>query len=129
MKRTILMACGFTAVGLGAAGVVLPILPTTPFLLLAAYCFARSSERFHRWLLCNPVFGDYIRGYLEGLGVSLRAKIVVITLLWIAILVSAFAFVDVWWMRVVLLLIAAAVTVHVILIRPKARACGEESLK
>jgi hypothetical protein len=126
MRRLLLIAGGFISVGLGIIGVVLPILPTTPFLLLAAFCFARSSERFHRWLLSNRVFGAYIRGYIEGLGISIRAKVVVISLLWITILVSVFVFVEPVLLRVLLLLIAGAVTTHVILIRPRERSCAEE---
>jgi len=65
---------GFVFIGLGAAGVVLPLLPTTPFLLLAAGCFAKSSERWHEWLLNNPTFGPIIRNWQDRRCVSFKTK-------------------------------------------------------
>ena len=100
---------------------VLPILPTTPFLLLAAYCFARSSRRAHDWLLTNRVFGRHLRDYLEGKGVSPWAKAGTLVLLWAAIGASVVFFVPMWWARALLRVIGAAVTVHILLIRNRRR--------
>jgi uncharacterized membrane protein YbaN (DUF454 family) len=77
--RVALLSAGFVCVGLAALGVVLPLLPTTPFLLLAAACFARSSPRFYRTLLDNRVFGPLIRDWREHRAVPLRAKVMAIT--------------------------------------------------
>lgn len=66
---------GWLFVGLGLIGVVLPIMPTTPFLLLAAACFMRGSDRLYAWLMHHPVFGAYLRAYREGRGIPLRAKV------------------------------------------------------
>jgi uncharacterized membrane protein YbaN (DUF454 family) len=104
---------------LGIIGIVLPILPTTPFLLLAAACYARSSEKFYNWLLDNRILGSYIRNYIEGRGMPIKVKIFTISMLWITILISAFLIIQIFWIRVVLLIIAIAVTIHIILIRPK----------
>ena len=104
---------------LGIIGIVLPILPTTPFLLLAAACYARSSERFYNWLLNNRILGSYIRNFREGRGMPIKIKIFTITLLWITILISAFLFIKILWVRILLIGIACAVTIHIILIRPK----------
>ncbi len=104
---------------LGIIGIVLPILPTTPFLLLAAACYARSSERFYNWLLNNRILGTYIRNYIEGRGMPIKIKIFTISMLWITILISAFLIIQIFWIRIVLIIIAIAVTIHIILIRPK----------
>ena len=104
---------------LGIIGIVLPILPTTPFLLLATACYARSSEKFYNWLLNNRILGSYIRNYIEGRGMPIKVKIFTISMLWITILISAFLIIQIIWVRVVLIIIAIAVTIHILLIRPK----------
>jgi len=114
LARALLVACGTLAVALGALGVFLPVLPTTPFLLLAAVCYARGSQRCHHWLLHNRLFGRYIRDYREGRGVTLRHKVVALALLWLTIGFAAGWVVPVWWGRLLLLGIAAGVTVHLV---------------
>lgn len=79
--RAVLLVAGFLFVGLAALGVVLPLLPTTPFLLLAAACFARSSARFYRALLGNRIFGPLIRDWREHGAIPRRAKILAITVM------------------------------------------------
>lgn len=115
--RWVLIAAGTIFVGLGTLGIFLPILPTTPFLLLAAACYARSSKRFYDRLINNKWFGAYIKNYREGKGIPLKVKVYTISLLWITILFSAFFFISIFWVRVVLILIAAGVTVHVLIIK------------
>ncbi|MFX1258784.1 MAG: YbaN family protein [Promethearchaeota archaeon] len=110
---------GIICLGLGIIGIFLPILPTTPFLLLAAACFARSSERFYNWLLNNRILGSYIRSYKEGKGMPKKVKIFTISMLWITILLTTFVFIQIIWIRYILIIIAIAVTIHIILIRPK----------
>ncbi|MBI2909507.1 MAG: YbaN family protein [Chloroflexi bacterium] len=100
-------------VGLGILGLVLPLLPTFPFLLLAAGCFAKSSPRFHSWLLNNRYVGRHIRDYGERRGLSLRAKIFAISLMWIVTGYSAIVALDNLHLRVFLFLLVAAVTVHI----------------
>ncbi len=115
--RWILIIAGTIFVGLGTLGIFLPILPTTPFLLLAAACYARSSKRFYDRLINNKWFGAYIKNYREGKGIPLKVKVYTISLLWITILFSAFFFISIFWVSVVLILIAAGVTVHVLIIK------------
>ena len=79
---------GALAVLLGILGIFLPLLPTTPFLLLASWCFARGSTRLHRWLLSHPVFGEYLRNFEAGRGIPLKAKIVATVLLWTSLLLA-----------------------------------------
>ena len=108
--------------GLGIIGIFVPILPTTPFLLLAAACYMRSSERFYRWLTSNRVFGAYVRNYIEGRGMPLRIKVFTILLLWLAIGLSITFAVESLVIRIVLVSIAVGVTVHIVLIRKRVEA-------
>lgn len=80
--KIILNVIGVLAVVLAVLGIFLPLLPTTPFLLLASACFMRGSERLHRWLLNNPLFGEYLRNIEGKQGIPLRAKVVTLVLLW-----------------------------------------------
>jgi uncharacterized membrane protein YbaN (DUF454 family) len=119
LLKAFLIVIGFIAVGLGILGMFLPILPTTPFLLLAAACFAKSSNRFYHWLLNNKWFGSYIKNYREGKGIPLKIKIMALSFLWSTILLSTIFFLDNIYVRIVLLLIALAVTIHISLIKTK----------
>ena len=116
MKKRALIIAGTLSVGLGILGIFLPVLPTTPFLLLAAACYARSSERFYNWLLNNRWFGNYIKNYREKRGLTLKVKVLTISLLWIAIGYSIFR-VDILTVRIILILIAIGVTTHILSIR------------
>lgn len=115
--RWILFVGGFLLTGIGIAGLFLPLLPTTIFLLLAAWCFARSSERFYRWLHYNRLFGKYVRDYQSGNGMTLRSKLISIIMLWIGILASAIWATDNLYIRILLLLIAVGVTWHLVVIK------------
>lgn len=115
--RILLLICGTLCVALAVLGMFLPILPTTPFLLLAAVCYARSSERFYNWLITNRWCGRYIRSYREGRGVPLRHKVVTILLLWLSIGYAAWFLVPQWWGKLILAGIAAGVTIHLVRIK------------
>jgi uncharacterized protein len=103
---------GTVSLAIGLIGIVLPILPTTPFLLLTAACYAKGSKRFYDWLLGNKWFGNYIKNYHEGRGVPLTIKLYTIFLLWITILASAFLVIETWWVRIILITIAISVSIH-----------------
>lgn len=114
--RVALTLAGLVCVGLAAAGVVLPLLPTTPFLLLAAACFARSSPRLNRWLHTNRIFGVYLRRYRRGEGLPLAAKIAILSLLWLSLAASALLAVPdhLWPVRVALALLGLGVSLHIL---------------
>lgn len=111
---------GIFFVGLGLLGVVLPVLPTTPFLLLSLWFFTRSSDRLRHWLLTNRMFGKYISDYHSGQGIPRRAKVYTLVLLWGTIIFSVFVVGSVW-LRVMLLVIAAGVSVHILRMGTKKR--------
>lgn len=115
--RKLLVFLGTIFVGLGILGMFLPLLPTTPFLLLAAACYARSSKRFYHWLLHNKWFGSYIRDYKEEKRIPLKVKIFTVSLLWITIILSAIFATDVTFVRIILIIIALCVTIHILSLR------------
>ncbi len=115
--RRIWIILGSLFLGIGILGVFLPLLPTTPFLVLSAACYARGSERFYNWLLNNRWFGNYIRNYLEGKGIPWKSKVATIALLWVTIGCSAAFAVQSLAVRIVLIVIAIGVTTHILFIR------------
>ena len=112
--HSFLLGLGFISVALGVLGMVVPLLPTTPLLLLAAFCFARSSERFHGWLLSNRIFGETIRNYRDGLGLPMRQKVVTLAILWITMVSTSVFVVPLWSVRILLGAIACGVTVFLL---------------
>ncbi|BBP81879.1 inner membrane protein [Pseudomonas sp. Pc102] len=111
--RYVLLVVGWLAVVLGVIGIFLPVLPTTPFLLLAAACFVRSSRRFYLWLVNHRHLGPWIRDYLEGSGIPLRGKVYAIGLMWISIAFSCYL-VPMPWARGFMLTSAVLVTVYIL---------------
>jgi len=122
--RILLVVCGTICVTLGILGMFLPLLPTTPFLLLAAFCYSRSSKRFYNWLMTNRWSGKYIRNYRQGKGIPLKQKLFTILLLWLTIGYAAGFVVRLRWVKIILFGIAIGVTIHLIRIKtfkPKAQ--------
>ncbi|HNS32661.1 MAG TPA: YbaN family protein [bacterium] len=115
--RILLIVSGTISASIGIIGMFLPVLPTTPFLLLAAFFYSRSSGRFYKWLLSNRLCGTYIRNYVEGKGIPARQKILTLIMLWLTIGYSTFYLISIMWIKILLLLIAAAVTFHVVKIK------------
>jgi uncharacterized protein len=112
VKKIIYILIGSISLGLGTLGIFLPVLPTTPFLLISAWAWAKSSERLYIWLLKNKYFGKYIWRYRQGLGIPLRTKIIAISTLWITIIISIVFYIDYLYADILLFLIASAVTYH-----------------
>jgi len=116
--KVLLIATGTFFIGLGIVGIFVPVLPTTPFLLISATLYAKSSKSFYNWLVNNKILGRYIKNYREGKGIPLKLKIITIVLLWITIGCSAIFAIDIFWVRVMLVIIAIGVTIHIIRIKP-----------
>ena len=114
LNKILLFIAGIISLVLGIIGIVVPILPTTPFLLISAACFVRSSEKHYQWLIQHKWFGATIRNYREHKAIPLITKIYAISVLWITILYSSLFVVDRLWLRIGLILIAAAVSAHIL---------------
>lgn len=114
LLRWILICCGWVSIVAGVVGLFLPLVPTVPFLLLAAASFARSSERFHSWLVEHNHLGPLIRDYLNGGGIPLRVKTMALGMVWVSFPASAFLFAEVVWLKVILLTIAAGITLYLL---------------
>jgi len=116
-NRILLIALGTLCVALGILGMLMPVLPTTPFLLLAAYFYGRSSKRFYHWLITNRWCGEYIRNFREGRGIPPRQKMLTLLLLWLTIGSTVGFAISLWWLRWLLLVIAVIVTIHLLMIK------------
>ena len=111
--RYLLFVCGCVSVVLGVIGIFLPVLPTTPFLLLAAACFARSDKRFYLWLVMHPKLGPWVRAYLDGQGLPLKGKVWALGLMWTSISVSMWI-VPLFWVRIFMLISAISVSIYIL---------------
>ena len=113
LKRYLLVALGTLALGIGMVGLVVPVLPTTPLLLISAYCYLRSSNSLYRWLIGHRVLGRYLQDYLERRTIPRRVKAVALGTLWPSLLVSMF-FIPLFSMRILAALIGAAVSAYIL---------------
>lgn len=116
MKRIIFLCLGITLLGVGAVGVVTPVLPTTPLVLAAFFCFTQSSERAEKWILNNQYFGSYIENYRTKKGVPKNVKLKSIIFLWISLIVSMI-FLRQYILILILCIVGIAVTAHIFLLK------------
>lgn len=112
--RALLLVTGTIFVGIGVLGIFLPLLPTTVFLLIAAACYARSSERAYDWLMTNRVFGRYLRNYQEERGATMTSKVFTIAFLWVGIGATIYFISAPIWLAALLGVIATGVTIHLV---------------
>ena len=106
--RILFILLGSLSLVLAVVGIFLPLLPTTPLLLLAAALYLRSSPRLYEWLLNHKYLGSYIRNFREHRAIPLRAKIVSVTLIWVTLLYSALWVVPQIWIKILLIGLAVA---------------------
>jgi hypothetical protein len=119
LGRLLWTALGTLFLGIGIIGIPVPILPTTPLLLLAAACYIRGSPRMYRLMMTNRYFGRYLKDYSEGRGISRRAKAVALAVLWGFIGLSALLTTENLIIRLALIAVAASVTLHLITLKTK----------
>ena len=115
--KGILIVSGTFFLVIGIVGIFIPLLPTTPFLLLAAACYARGSQKIYRRLINNKWLGEYIKNYHEKKGIPLNVKIISTTLLWITIMFSIIFIVSNLVLRIILIIIAIGVTMHILTVK------------
>lgn len=112
--RYILAFLGSVSLVLGIVGIFVPMLPTTPFLLLTAALYFRSSPRLYAWLMNHPRLGTYIRNFRENKAIPLRVKVISVSLVWATLLYCAFGIAHEWWLSSLFLLLATGITIHIL---------------
>ena len=112
--KYILIILGSICLALGVIGIFLPLLPTTPFLLLAAALYVRSSEKLYQWLIHQKYLGTYIRNFREHRALPLRAKVISISMVWITLIYCALMISDEIWLKIFFLILAITVTWHIL---------------
>ncbi|MFC1873307.1 YbaN family protein [Chloroflexota bacterium] len=114
IKRILLLTAGVLFAAIGTIGIFIPVLPTTPFFLLAAACFVRSSQKAYNWLLNNRLFGEYLKNYIERRGMSLKMKVLTILLMWAAIIFSIYTVIDSVVISIIFIVLGVGVMTHLI---------------
>lgn len=117
MKRIILTGLGLLSLALGIIGIFLPLLPTTPFLLISAACFMHGSQKLHKWLTGHKLFGKMIENYQKHRAISNNSKIIALIMLWTTIGFSIAFLVANLWVSIALACVAVGVTIHIIRIK------------
>lgn len=114
MKKGFYIILGTIALIIGAIGLFLPIIPTTPLIILAAACYYRGSERLHAWILSSRWFGETIKNYMEGRGLNHNTKVRAIFLMWTTIIISAWLFMNNHLVSISIIGVAVGVTAYII---------------
>jgi uncharacterized membrane protein YbaN (DUF454 family) len=115
------IAIGTISLIIGVIGLLLPVIPTTPFILLSAFCYARGSKRLHNWLTSNRFFGFYIKNYEEGKGIPFKIKVYAISLLWLSTFFTLMLFLNNFYMKVSFIILVILLTIYIISIKPKTK--------
>lgn len=116
IKKYLLLIIGTISLVLGTIGIFIPLLPTTPFILLASFCYIRSSNRLYDWLINHKIFGKYIYDYLVHKSVKKSAKITAVSLIWFSLFFS-FYIIKNLYINLILLIIGLLVSIHIIILK------------
>jgi len=116
IKKYLLIIMGTISLILGIIGLFLPVLPTTPFLLLTSICYLRSSQRLYQWLMTRRVIGTYIYNYMTYKAVLKSTKVFSIIFLWITLIVSMIL-IGHWHVRIILILVGIGVSIHLMMLK------------
>lgn len=112
--KIFLSIIGLISLGLGLVGIFLPVLPTTPFLLLSAALFLRSNKSLYDWLLNHPRLGPYVSNFMIHKSIPRRVKIISVSMVWITLLYCAIFVAEFWLFRLLFILLATAITIHIL---------------
>lgn len=112
--KILLTILGLISLGLGILGAFLPVLPTTPLLLLAAFLFLRSNRRLYDWLMNHPKMGPYITNFIKHKAIPLRVKVIAVSTLWLTLLYCAVFVAEHWALRGFFILLAIGITWHIL---------------
>lgn len=113
-RRIIYIVSGTFFLILGAIGIMIPLLPTTPFWLLTCWFYIRSSERLYGQVMNNRYFGPYIRGFMVDKAIPMRSKIISISIMWLSTVLTSLLLSGYWWVKALLGVISAGVTWHIL---------------
>ena len=126
IKNYLLLVLGWVCIGLGILGAVLPLLPSTVFFIIAAWCFSKSSERFHNWLMNHPLWGKSLRNFVENRGMPVLSKVISISVLFISIIASIYFFARHPLLICFLLSVAFGVSAYIISLKTVRNTRGQE---
>ncbi|MBI3189711.1 MAG: YbaN family protein [Ignavibacteriales bacterium] len=117
MKKFLLLFTGSLCIVIGVIGIVVPLLPTVPFLLLAAYLYAKGSERFYLWLIHHKWLGTILKNYKEGKGIPVRIRMYSVLFLWLTIGASIVVLIEDTTAKIIMLLVASGITLRLMLMK------------
>lgn len=115
-KKALLISLGFTSLLVGCIGIVIPMLPTTPFLILSSFCFLKSSERINKWFESTKVYNKHLKNFKDNKGMTLKAKLYILIPVYI-ILLTLFFFKDILMMRITIIVLLSIKTIVFIKIK------------
>lgn len=116
ISKPFLIILGWLFISFGVIGIFLPLLPTTIFFILAAWCFSKSSDKFYNWLINHPRFGKFVRDYYDKRGMPTRSKIIAITMMITTISLSAIFFTQNIIVRIILFFLALGISIYIIML-------------